>query len=185
MAKIKQEGKVSFGQAVGDFFRGYVDFKGQTTRAGYWWMMLAYVIAVIVMFTLSIVVGAASNSIGGSIFVGILIVIFWIGMIIPTVAMTVRRYRDAGVTGWGTLVLYFLGIACSYTQFYSLMTSFSVGYDYYTDVPSFSGGGSPIFFFLNMVIGFSFFLLTVFPTDMLVTESENKFLLFFLRRKNA
>ena len=30
--------------------------------------------------------------------------------------MCVRRYRDAGMTGWGVLVLYLLSIACSYTQ---------------------------------------------------------------------
>lgn len=40
MVKIEEKGKVTFGQAFKDYFRGYVDFKGRTTRAGYWWMTL-------------------------------------------------------------------------------------------------------------------------------------------------
>ena len=31
MVKIEEKGKVTFGQAFKDYFRGYVDFKGRTT----------------------------------------------------------------------------------------------------------------------------------------------------------
>lgn len=33
----EQPGKVTFIEAHKDFFKGFLDFKGRTTRAGYWW----------------------------------------------------------------------------------------------------------------------------------------------------
>ena len=45
MEKINEvPGQVSFGRALKDFFIGYIDFKGRTTRAGYWWMTLILMI---------------------------------------------------------------------------------------------------------------------------------------------
>ena len=44
MNKINESGKVTFGQAWKDFWKGYVDFKGISTRAGFWWAMLDYFI---------------------------------------------------------------------------------------------------------------------------------------------
>ena len=35
MNKVNESGKVTFGQAWKDFWKGYVDFKGISTRAGY------------------------------------------------------------------------------------------------------------------------------------------------------
>ncbi len=54
MVKIEEKGKVTFGQAFKDYFRGYVDFKGRTTRAGYWWMTLVLsILALIFILSLS------------------------------------------------------------------------------------------------------------------------------------
>lgn len=54
MVKIEEKGKVTFGQAFKDYFRGYVDFKGRTTRAGYWWMTLVLsILALIFILPLS------------------------------------------------------------------------------------------------------------------------------------
>ena len=50
--------------------------------------------------------------------------VLWLALLLPTWAMCVRRYRDAGMTGWGVLVLYLLSIACSYTQVFSVMSTF-------------------------------------------------------------
>ena len=48
IARIEQNRKVTFLQAIKDFFRGYVDFKGRTTRAGYWWVSFVLIIIAIV-----------------------------------------------------------------------------------------------------------------------------------------
>lgn len=93
----------------------------------------------------------------------------------------VRRYRDAGMTGWGVLVLYLLSIACSYTQVFSVMSTFK--YDVQTDTVI--TGGSPVFLFFTLVISLFFFLLTVLPTDKLTTTSQNSVLRFFFRYKEV
>ena len=36
MNKVNESGKVTFGQAWKDFWKGYVDFKGTSARAGFW-----------------------------------------------------------------------------------------------------------------------------------------------------
>jgi hypothetical protein len=36
----EKAGQVSFGRAFKDYFRGYVEFLGRTTRAGFWWVQL-------------------------------------------------------------------------------------------------------------------------------------------------
>ena len=66
-----------------------------------------------------------------------------VSFIITNVAMCVRRYRDAGMTGWGVLVLYLLSIACSYTQVFSVMSTLK--YDVQTDTVI--TGGSPSSYF--------------------------------------
>lgn len=38
MNKINESGKVTFVQAWKDFWAGYFDFKGISTRAGFWWV---------------------------------------------------------------------------------------------------------------------------------------------------
>ncbi|ALS00929.1 hypothetical protein ATZ33_05965 [Enterococcus silesiacus] len=51
MKKIHQiQGQVTFGKAIGDFFKGYFDFKGRTTRAGYWWVTLILTILTVICF---------------------------------------------------------------------------------------------------------------------------------------
>lgn len=37
---INEKGKITFKQAWVDFWKGYVDFGGRSTRAGYWWIQL-------------------------------------------------------------------------------------------------------------------------------------------------
>lgn len=190
MAKIEQKGKVSFGQALKDYFRGYVDFKGRTTRAGFWWvnlvlilLVIAFYIAFVAKFISSInSVIYGEPSFGGLIPLVAFAVIFWLALFLPSLALSIRRYRDAGMTGWGILVFYLFSIACGYTQFYSVFSS--INFDAYGNTVS-SSGGSPFFFFLSMVISLFFFLLSVFPSDMLTTKSTNSFMLFFFRKKEA
>ena len=61
MVKIEEKGKVTFGQAFKDYFRGYVDFKGRTTRAGYWWMTL--VLSILALIFYIVIVGKAVSAI--------------------------------------------------------------------------------------------------------------------------
>jgi uncharacterized membrane protein YhaH (DUF805 family) len=75
--------------AVKDGFNRYADFSGTSTRAQYWYFILATNLAT---FVGSFMVGEM---------VGNLISIV---SIIPTIAVAVRRMHDVGKSGWFILV---------------------------------------------------------------------------------
>lgn len=85
--------------AIKNFFKGYVDFSGRSTRADYWWIWLANIILSI---PFDIVYGsaianpdseAAITTLGLFIFIYF---IFGLALFLPQLALTVRRLRDAG-----------------------------------------------------------------------------------------
>jgi uncharacterized membrane protein YhaH (DUF805 family) len=75
--------------AVKDGFNRYADFSGLSTRAQYWYFILATNLA---SFAGSLVVGDM---------VGNLISIV---AVLPTIAVAVRRMHDVGKSGWFVLV---------------------------------------------------------------------------------
>lgn len=107
---VDQRGQnVSFGRAIKDFFRGYFDFKGYTTRKGYWYVCLFNAICSSLLFTLlinpSIILTAFyyPTAFMSSYIWNLLLSFLWY---IPGVSLTVRRLRDAGFKGWGIFWLF-------------------------------------------------------------------------------
>ena len=107
---VDQRGQnVSFGRAIKDFFRGYFDFKGYTTRKGYWYVCLFNAICSSLLFTLlinpSILLTAFyyPSAFMSSYIWSLLFSFLWY---IPGVSLTVRRLRDAGFKGWGIFWLF-------------------------------------------------------------------------------
>lgn len=190
MKKIHQiQGEVTFGRAIGDFFKGYFDFKGRTTRAGYWWVVLVLSILILfgsIFFLPLIVFWSSQSDSGTSIFVYLIItLIVFLALLIPSFTLAIRRYRDAGLRGRGFLVLWILSMAANYTNIEQTIQNISVGSmlndsGYIQSVQS----GSAIITFLSYLIGLLFFVLTVLPTDTLTTKSKNEIVRFFLREKN-
>ncbi|MFC0682776.1 DUF805 domain-containing protein [Lysobacter korlensis] len=82
---------MTFFQAIRTGFRKYADFTGTATRSEFWWWVLFATLA-------SAALTATANAIaGGSTDVNAL----WsLLMLLPSLAVTVRRLRDAGY-GWG------------------------------------------------------------------------------------
>lgn len=182
LTKIEQKGKVSFKQAIKDFFLGYFDFKGQTTRAGYWWVILAFILLTIItlilgmFFFFSMFVSSSAEALKRSL---IVVSIFILFIIIPSLALNVRRIRDVGLTGWGTLCLYLLA-------FILFMAQGTYSYVYNFDFiegskENITLGNNILVTFLDFTINILMLLLTIFPTNMLTTKSENKILRFFFR----
>ena len=92
-------------------YRRYVDFSGRSQRKEYWMFQLLVVIVYFVA-TLLITMGAPSidpvtgQMSGGSALatVGTAILgIFWLGTIIPAIAVAVRRMHDQDRSGWWIL----------------------------------------------------------------------------------
>ncbi|HFL3543387.1 DUF805 domain-containing protein [Enterococcus faecalis] len=167
IAKIEQKGKVTFRQAIKDFFRGYVDFKGRTTRAGYWWASLALIIVAIVTGIFGIFASLVN------MLLVLPFIIFVLVAIVPSLAMSVRRYRDVGLTGWGTLCLWLI---------YFLLDQVTYTWNVATGEIMFVTNSMVTF--VVAVINIFMILLTIFPTDMLTVSSENRILRFFFRSVN-
>lgn len=194
MKKIHQiPGQVTFGRAIGDFFKGYFDFKGRTTRAGYWWVALILILLTFIGATsfLPIIIFAGlqsgvnqGQSLGGLLIYVIISLIIFLGLLSPSIALAVRRYRDAGLRGRGFLVFWILSMAASYTNLTQNLNSLSaistMDSTVYSQPTQF---GSTFITFIGYAISVSFFVITLLPTDMLTTTTKNKFVRFFLREK--
>ena len=87
----------------------YANFSGRAPRAEYWWyylfLMIAYVAAIFI-----------DSALGSSLLgpYGILTLVVWLGAIVPTLAVGVRRLHDTNRTGWWMLapiLPYLIGFA--------------------------------------------------------------------------
>lgn len=78
-------------QAVETCFRKYVDFSGRASRSEYWWFFLAYLIVAIVA-----IVGRLINQ-----YIPIAVILV---VLLPLMAVTVRRLHDIGKSGWMILI---------------------------------------------------------------------------------
>lgn len=175
MAKIEQKGKVSFKQAIKDFFIGYFDFKGRTTRAGYWWIALPFTLLTIIL-GIGLFFSAFAYSSVDALKWWLILFLFFIFIfifitIIPSITLIIRRNRDVGLTGWGSL--------CLYLVLFMSQGTYSYNFDYVTE--EITSRINILLTFLAFTINVFMFLLTIFPTDMLTTKSENKILRFFFR----
>lgn len=79
-------------------FENYANFDGRARRREYWMFVLAYYILVFGLVFISSLLPSI-----GSIVFGI----FILGIIVPTLAVTVRRMHDVGKSGWYCLIPYY------------------------------------------------------------------------------
>ena len=85
--------------AIKNFFKGYVDFSGRSTRADYWWIWLANIILSIPLYSAYFNVISSEGSEGAFLALSglaIIYMIFGLALFLPGLALTVRRLRDAG-----------------------------------------------------------------------------------------
>lgn len=87
-------------KAYKKYWMGYVDFTGRSTRSDYWLAVLANTIVTIILFTVVIVAIVFDSP--GSRYHLILNLLYGFAMLycfanyIPSIALQVRRLRDAG-----------------------------------------------------------------------------------------
>ena len=89
-------------EAYKKFWKGYVDFEGRSTRSDYWFAYLANMLTVVAFYVLLAVFGGIAGATDSSFLAVIsliLLLIFFaygIATVLPGLAITVRRLRDAG-----------------------------------------------------------------------------------------
>ena len=89
-----RQGMVSFSDAVKLGFQRYFEFKGRSTRAEYWWWVLVFVAA---FFAVAVIDGFLGME-------GILSLILYVGIVIPWLAVMVRRLHDTNKPAWWLLL---------------------------------------------------------------------------------
>ena len=85
--------------AYKSFFKGYVDFEGRSTRSEYWWVWLTNILLLIPLYSAYFNAIFSEGEEGAFLALGglaIVYMIFGLALILPMLALTVRRLRDAG-----------------------------------------------------------------------------------------
>ncbi|ABI78132.1 conserved hypothetical protein [Hyphomonas neptunium ATCC 15444] len=95
------------------FFARYVDFQGRSRRSEYWWVALFNLIVIGVLVILLMALGGLNPDTGemgplGFVFIGIMI-LYGLAIVIPSIALFVRRLHDINQTGWIYLGLVIAG----------------------------------------------------------------------------
>lgn len=96
--------------AYKSFFKGYVDFTGRSKRSEYWWIWLTNMILLVPFYSAYFKALAnprnetALMALGG---IAIIYMIFGLALMLPMLALTVRRLRDAGFH-WALIFIIFI-----------------------------------------------------------------------------
>ncbi len=84
---------MTFGESISTCFKKYATFDGRATRSEYWWFFLF-------TFLVSVALSIASEALSG---------IFSLGVLLPSLAVGVRRLHDIDKSGW-FLLLWFIPV---------------------------------------------------------------------------
>lgn len=90
---------IGFGDAVKRAFQKYTRFDGRASRSEYWWFYLGTSLIGLVLY-IPMTIGAGAESTAMVAIFGLLLFVYGIAIIIPSIAAAVRRLHDAGFSGW-------------------------------------------------------------------------------------
>src|SRR3954452_12122441 len=77
----------------------YADFSGRAPRAEFWWYVLAVVILTIIARIIDNILGMTLAGPYGPVYL-----IVALGLLVPNIAVTVRRLHDTSRSGWWILL---------------------------------------------------------------------------------
>lgn len=115
VAKVAPKGRsMNFVGAIKDYYKGYVVFRGRTSRSGYWLAVLFYILVGLVIGTLE---GQTVNAATGMAQSGPIASAWALINLLPLLAVAVRRMHDVSKSGWFILVpIYNLILTLSATK---------------------------------------------------------------------
>ena len=82
-----------------DAWKNYANFKGRARRKAYWMFVLFNLIALVILSLIEGALGLSSQN-----GYGILTGLYTLAMILPLIALAVRRLHDTGRSGWWLLI---------------------------------------------------------------------------------
>ena len=93
----RPEHSMSFQDSIENVIRNFLNFSDRASRSEYWWFQLFFFVALAVADSIDVMISTDGS---GRAF-GILV---FLGLIIPNLAVTVRRLHDIGYSGWFLLL---------------------------------------------------------------------------------
>jgi uncharacterized membrane protein YhaH (DUF805 family) len=97
---------VGFGEAISRGFRNYATFSGRSTRAeSWWWTLFTFLTGVILA-----IVDTVTGTMGMFGDAGLLGQLFDLAVLVPSLALGVRRLHDINRTGWWLFLIFVLVI---------------------------------------------------------------------------
>ena len=94
----QRQSEMSFWNAISQCLRQYATFKGRATRREFWWWILASIVGFCVVSIFARLIGFP-----------LLVSIFELAVVLPTIAVTTRRLHDINKSGWWQLA--WIGLA--------------------------------------------------------------------------
>ena len=93
---------VDFGRAVKLFFKNYAVFNGRASRSEYWWIFLFSILVEMILNAINFAMDGTPND--PARLYAVLSTIWFLGTLIPSIAIGVRRLHDTNHTGWWLLI---------------------------------------------------------------------------------
>mgnify|MGYP001477760832 CR=1 FL=1 len=97
----RPEHTMSFMDSIDNVIRNFLNFSDRASRSEYWWFQLFFVVALATADFIDVMMGELAEvpfSWFGTI--------VFFGLIIPNLAVTVRRLHDLGYSGWFILLVF-------------------------------------------------------------------------------
>ena len=115
--------------------KNYANFSGRASRAEFWWfflfMMITYMLVWFVLFAAVGVTAASASSsatpsplrmIGAFGLAGVFLVVFYLALLIPSIAVQIRRLHDTNRSGWWLGAFWLLYLAYLVVAFSSVFS---------------------------------------------------------------
>ncbi|NYI66817.1 DUF805 domain-containing protein [Spelaeicoccus albus] len=117
-----------FGQAIKRFFKKYATFSGRASRSEFWWMYLFGWLTEFAVIIVAVIGGLVttdpdhpSTSGEGAMAGGFLLIAVILGMIVPAIALMVRRLHDIDFSAWWLLLLLGLSLGAIVLLIFALL----------------------------------------------------------------
>jgi uncharacterized membrane protein YhaH (DUF805 family) len=94
---------MGFTEAIRSGFDNYATFSGRASRPAYWWWVLFGVLVSLVTRVLDGLVGSSivrTTQYGTEVSVGIITSLVGLALLLPSIAVLVRRLHDTDRSGW-------------------------------------------------------------------------------------
>lgn len=104
-------------KTLAETFKRYFQFRGRADRREFWtWVLAMLAVSVPVVCVLAVIAFLFGNTAGHPVAEGVfhativLLGLFWLVMFLPSLTVTIRRLRDAGINPWLLIIPATLGI---------------------------------------------------------------------------